>query len=172
MSAVEGYLSIFGADRSVEQRAAVATALPFDISWFGNLGLATIVSTPAAVVPTLDDQYLSVLAKMGVLGLVAYLILVVTTLTLAFVAFKNVRKRRSVQVPAEANQLFLGIAASVSAYVAVSVFLDTAGFLQIWTLTWLLIALSAIAYRITRPPKPEQWKRHRSRDVTVARVVR
>jgi O-antigen ligase len=156
--AVTGYLAIFGADRSVEQRVAVTSALPFDISLFGTYGLGVgrqVPRNPAAEIPTLDDQYLKVLAEQGVLGLVAYVALVGTTLAVAFLAFKNARNRVNAQLPQESAPLFLGIAASFAAYAVVTFFLDAAGFLQIWTTMWLLIAIAAVAYRISRRPIDE-----------------
>ena len=78
--------------------------------------------------------------------------LVGTALALAFLAFRNARNRANTQLPAAAAHLFLGIAASISAFAVVSIFLDTAGFLQIWTTMWLLIAMSAVAFRISRRP--------------------
>jgi hypothetical protein len=152
------YLSIFGVqDRSVAQRSAVTSALPFDISPFGMMGLSTSrhAAEDLTPVPTLDDQYLKTLAEMGVFGLLAYLMLVGTTLALAFRAFRNARNRVNALLPAATAQMFLGIVASFSAYAVISIFLDTSGFDQIWTTMWLLIAISAVAFRISRRPDGE-----------------
>jgi hypothetical protein len=145
------YLSIFGApDSSVMHRAAVTSAFPFDILPFGRMGIDNEQFGGDGIVP--DNQYLKTLAEMGVFGLLTYLMLVGTTLALAFLAFRNARNRANTQLPADAAHLFLGIAASFSAYAVVSIFLDTAGFVQMWTTMWLLIAIAAVAFRISRMP--------------------
>lgn len=143
------YATIFSADSSVAQRAAVTSALPFDITPFGMYSRATGASSSGAGVPTLDDQYLKALSETGVFGLLAYVLLIGTTVFLAFRAFRNARAGRSDRRHA---QLFIGIAASFSSYAVVSLFLDMAGFLQIWTLMWVVIALTAVAYRLSRTP--------------------
>lgn len=144
---ISKYVTIFSADSSVAQRAAVTSALPFDITPFGMYARAAGGSSSGAGVPTLDDQYLKALSETGVFGFVAYLLVVGMTLVLAFRAFK---KARNSQTGRRHAQLFVGIAASFSAFAVVSLFLDMAGFLQVWTLMWVLIALSAVAYRISR----------------------
>jgi hypothetical protein len=144
---ISKYVTIFSADSSVAQRAAVTSALPFDITPFGMYARAAGGSSSGAGVPTLDDQYLKALSETGVFGLLAYLLLVGMALVLAFRAFRNARNSPAGRRHA---QLFVGIAAAFSAYAVVSIFLDMAGFLQVWTLMWVLIALSAVAYRISR----------------------
>ncbi|BBZ30517.1 hypothetical protein MMAD_48120 [Mycolicibacterium madagascariense] len=146
---VTKYATIFSADSSVAQRAAVTSALPFDITPFGMYARATGASSSGAGVPTLDDQYLKALSETGVFGFLAYVLLIGTTVVLAFRAFRNARAGRCDRQRA---QLFIGIAASISAYAVVSLFLDMAGFLQIWTLMWVLISLTAVAYRLSRTP--------------------
>jgi hypothetical protein len=144
---ISKYVTIFSADSSVAQRAAVTSALPFDITPFGVFARAAGGSSSGAGVPTLDDQYLKALSETGVFGLLAYVLLVGMTLVLAFRAFRNARGPGA---DGRHAQLFIGIAASFSAYAVVSLFLDMAGFLQVWTLMWVLIALSAVAYRISQ----------------------
>ncbi|QEM43835.1 O-antigen ligase family protein [Mycolicibacterium grossiae] len=143
------YLTIFTADSSVEQRAAVTSALPFDITPFGMYARVTGTPSPGVDVPTLDDQYLKALSETGVFGVTAYVALIGTATVLAYRAFARARNRSRTGATDPRAQLFLGVAAALAAYAVVSIFLDTAGFLQIWTLMWLLIAMAAVTRRLS-----------------------
>jgi hypothetical protein len=148
-SLFEAYSKMFGLgleEGSINSRQTAAEDLLSNIPLFGMYGQGGSAKNP----PTLDNDYLSQLQEIGVLGLLSYLMVLGTTLALAFLAFRNARNRASTELPASCAHLFLALAASFTAYAAMSIFLDVSGFIQTWTTMYLLIAASAVAFRISR----------------------
>jgi putative inorganic carbon (hco3(-)) transporter len=92
----------------------------------------------------LDNQYLGRLIEAGVIGLGGYIIVLAVPLALAL--------RASRRAPREWSDVIRGIAAALSALMIINFILDTAGFAQIWTLTWILIAFAGVSWRLF-PPK-------------------
>ena len=90
--------------------------------------------------PVLDNQYLSQLIETGVLGL----LLLVAVLVCAFGYALRAASRRAAS---DAAELATGLAGAMAAVLVVSAVLDTAGFVQIFTLIWLLIGLCAAIWR-------------------------
>ncbi|CAM2995082.1 O-antigen ligase family protein [Skermania piniformis] len=91
--------------------------------------------------PLLDDQYLGRLMEAGVLGLVVYVLLLIVPLVLAF--------RASASRDTSTAELAGSIAGALAALMVINLILDTAGFSQIWALTWILIALAGVVWRAT-----------------------
>ncbi|WP_336669519.1 O-antigen ligase family protein [Tsukamurella sp. USMM236] len=92
---------------------------------------------PALKQPVLDNQYVSRLMEAGVIGFATFVAALVVGLLLAL------RSSRS-KNPSIA-ELSGGIAGALAAVAVISLILDTAGFVQIWFLTWILIALAGVA---------------------------
>ncbi|MBJ8340474.1 O-antigen ligase family protein [Antrihabitans sp. YC3-6] len=106
--------------------------------WFGQ----GVGSYPALDQPVLDSQYLSRLMETGLIGLVSYLVFLFVPLILAI---------RGAQVASRSTaELSSAIAGSLIATIVIGLILDTAGFAQIWYLTWLLIALAGAAWRLSK----------------------
>jgi hypothetical protein len=99
-----------------------------------------------------DDQYLYRLSETGAFGLLAYVVLVGLALVLALRAFIDARKGLNPELPKASVHLFLGLLASLTAYAVMNIVLDVGGFVQIWTTMWLLVATSAVAFRLSRRP--------------------
>ncbi|GAA4397367.1 hypothetical protein GCM10023147_32630 [Tsukamurella soli] len=106
--------------------------------WFGE-GVGVY---PSLKLPVLDDQYLSRLMEAGVVGLVSYVIAVAIALYLAL--------RASASRDAPLAELAGGISGSVAALAVIGLILDIGGFIQMWTLTWILVAVSGVVYRLYR----------------------
>jgi putative inorganic carbon (hco3(-)) transporter len=105
--------------------------------WFGQ----GVGSYPALNQPVLDNQYLSRLMETGLIGLASYVAFLVVALFLAI---------RGAQVASRPTaELSSAIAGSLLATIVIGLILDTAGFAQIWYLTWLLIALAGAAWRLS-----------------------
>lgn len=146
----QAYSSTVGlgrADPSAQYRLAAARYILSHFSMFGSFGQGG-----GADNYVFDDQYLYRLAETGVAGLLAYLILLGTTFALALRAFLNARDEANTQLPTGSSQLLLGLVASLAAYATMNVVLDVGGFAQIWTTMWILVATSAVAWRISRKP--------------------
>jgi O-antigen ligase len=143
----KAYSSIFGLglqeSSANDRQVAAENLISNHLSWFGMYGQYP---------PILDNQYLSRLAEAGLFGLLTYTMMVATALVLAFLAFRNARNRANTELPAGSAHLFLGLVASLTACALMSLILDVAGFTQVWTMMWLLIASSAVAFRISRAP--------------------
>jgi len=153
-SLFNAYSAMFGLgldEASANSRQAAAESLLAKIPFWGVYGEGGSALNP----PTLDDEYLSRLQQIGVFGLLSYLAMLVTTLTLAFLAYRNARNRVNADLPVSSAHLFLALGASVTAYAVMSIFLDVDGFIQTWTIMWLLIAASAVAFRISRGSRCE-----------------
>lgn len=101
---------------------------------------------PALKQPVLDNQYVSRLMEAGVIGFLTFVAALAVALILALRA--SAAKDRSVA------DLGAGIAGSVAAMIVISFILDTAGFVQIWYLTWLLVALAGVAHRLRKETEP------------------
>jgi len=153
-SLFNAYSAMFGLgldEASANSRQTAAESLLAKIPVWGLYGQGGSHLNP----PTLDDEYLSRLQQIGVFGLLSYLAMLVTTLTLAFLAYRNARNRVNADLPVSSAHLFLALGASVTAYAVMSIFLDVDGFIQTWTIMWLLIAASAVAFRISRGSRCE-----------------
>lgn len=97
---------------------------------------------PAYDQPVLDNQYLSRLMETGVLGLGTFVVF----LGVAFVlALKTSASRDPVIA-----ELGGAVSGSLAALVVISTILDVSGFIQIWTVTWILLAFSAVLWRLDR----------------------
>lgn len=143
-------------DPSAQYRVAAAQYILSHFTMFGSFGRGG--GTDNYV---FDDQYLYRLAETGVVGLLAYVLLVGLSLVLALRAFVNARNRANPELPAASAHLFLGLAASLTAYAVMNIVLDVGGFVQIWTTMWLLLATSATAYRMStaKPARKGDHKR-------------
>ncbi|CDP85534.1 O-antigen polymerase [Mycolicibacterium farcinogenes] len=97
---------------------------------------------PAYRQPVLDNQYLSRLMETGALGLVSFVILISVALLLAL--------RSSATADPVVAELGGAISGSLAALAVISLILDVSGFIQIWTVTWILIALSTVVWRLGR----------------------
>ncbi|AKS35974.1 hypothetical protein AFA91_00545 [Mycolicibacterium goodii] len=97
---------------------------------------------PAYHQPVLDNQYLSRLMETGALGLASFVLLLVAALILALKASAS----RSPQIA----ELGGAVGGSLGALVVISTILDVSGFIQIWTVTWILIAVAAVLWRLDR----------------------
>jgi hypothetical protein len=153
----EAYSSTLGMgtdDPSAQFRLAAARYILSHFTLFGSFGQGG--GTDNYV---FDDQYLYRLSETGMFGLLAYVLLLGTSLVLAIRAFLNVRHRKVSGVPAASAHLFLGLTASLTAYAVMNIVLDVGGFVQIWTTMWLLVATSAVAYRISCRPDSESRDR-------------
>jgi len=159
-SLFEAYSSTLGlgrGDASAQYRVAAAQYILSNFSIFGMFGQA---GGPSDLI--FDNQYLFRLADTGIFGLLAYVLLVGTALVLALRAFMNTRNQKNSELPAASAHLFLGLAASFTAYAVMNIVLDAGGFVQIWTTMWLLLATSAVAFRISQRPDDKLnpvWRR-------------
>ncbi|KXO94278.1 hypothetical protein AXK56_20910 [Tsukamurella pulmonis] len=97
---------------------------------------------PALKQPVLDNQYISRLMEAGFIGFATFVAALVVGLLLALIA--SAAKDRSIA------ELGSGIAGSIAAMIVISLILDTAGFIQIWYLTWLFVALAGVVYSLRR----------------------
>lgn len=97
---------------------------------------------PAYRQPVLDNQYLSRLMETGALGLVSFVVLIGVAVLLAL--------RASAATDPVVAELAGGISGSLVALAVISLILDVSGFIQIWTVTWILVALSAVLWRLRR----------------------
>ena len=102
---------------------------------------------PAYSQPVLDNQYLSRLMESGALGLLSYAALMVVALLLAL--------RASAATDPAVAELAGGISGSLGALTVIGIILDVSGFIQIWTTTWILVALSMVVWRLSRAPEHE-----------------
>jgi hypothetical protein len=148
LKAYSSTLGLGWRDPSAQYRAAAAQYILSHVSVFGSF--AQGAGTSGYI--TFDNQYLHRLSEAGIFGLLAYIMLLGTSLVLAFRVFANARNRTNCELPAASAHLFLGLAASFIAYAVMSIVLDVGGFVQIWTTLWLLLATSAVAFRISRRP--------------------
>ncbi|MUL81739.1 MULTISPECIES: O-antigen ligase [unclassified Mycolicibacterium] len=99
---------------------------------------------PAYRQPVLDNQYLSRLMETGALGLLSFVLLIGVALLLALLA--------SAAADPIVAELAGAISGSLAALAVISTILDISGFIQIWTVTWILIALSTVVWRLHRQP--------------------
>ncbi|OBB22198.1 hypothetical protein A5792_06725 [Mycolicibacterium peregrinum] len=97
---------------------------------------------PAFQQPVLDNQYLSRLMETGALGLLSFVVLVAVAVLLALKA--------SASADPVIAELAGSISGSLAALAVISTILDVSGFIQIWTVTWILIALSTVVWRLDR----------------------
>ncbi len=128
-------------DSSIQSRQIgldYATRHFWEHPWLGQ----GVGAYPALKQPVLDNQYLSRLMEAGVIGLAAFVIALGCAIVMAIRA--SAAKDRSVA------ELGSGVAGALAAMIVISLILDTSGFIQIWYLTWILIALSAVTHRLAR----------------------
>ncbi|MBU8833036.1 O-antigen ligase family protein [Mycolicibacterium goodii] len=97
---------------------------------------------PAYDQPVLDNQYLSRLMETGALGLASFVLLLSVALVLAL--------RASASGDRVIAELGGAVSGSLAALVVISTILDVSGFIQIWTVTWILVALSTVLWRLDR----------------------
>jgi putative inorganic carbon (hco3(-)) transporter len=146
-SMVEGVYNAFARafleaenDSSVQSRAIGAKFALESISEYPWLGRGIGVSADAATW-VLDNNYLSRLVDAGLFGLVSYVTVLLVALVISFQATRR--------VGSSYVDLFSGILASLCALVVINLILDTAGFAQIFTLTWMLVGFAAVAWRVS-----------------------
>jgi O-antigen ligase len=128
-------------DSSIASRelgASYVTAHYRDHFWLGQ-GAGMY---PAYDQPVLDNQYLSRLMETGALGLLSFVLLLGVALVLALRAGSSTDR-----VIAELSGAVSG---SLAALAVISTILDVSGFVQIWTVTWILVALSTVLWRLDR----------------------
>lgn len=97
---------------------------------------------PAYNQPVLDNQYLSRLMETGAFGLITFVTLIIVALVLAL--------RASAATDPVIAELAGAISGSLAALAVISTILDVSGFVQMWTVTWILIALSVVVWRLGR----------------------
>lgn len=90
--------------------------------------------------PVLDDQFLGRLIEGGVLGLLSFGLFLAAA---AWVAGRAASKFPAEGTPSEvsAREISVGLGASMTAVIIINFVLDTTGFVQAWTLMWVLVAL-------------------------------
>ncbi len=138
------FAGAFG-DDSLHSRGrglAYASEHFWDHPWLGQ----GVGAYPALKQPVLDNQYVSRLMEAGVIGFGTFAAALAVGLVLALRASRA--KDRSIA------ELGGGIAGALAAVVVISLILDTAGFIQIWYLTWILIALAGVANTLRREAEP------------------
>ncbi|MFV8054986.1 O-antigen ligase family protein [Mycobacterium sp. 48b] len=101
---------------------------------------------PAYRQPVLDNQYLSRLMETGALGLISFVALLGVALVLAL--------RASAAADPVTAELAGGVSGSLAALAAISLILDVSGFIQIWTVTWILVAISTVLWSLSRRSSP------------------
>lgn len=141
LSAIVQSFANASSDSSIASRglgAAYVAAHYRDHFWVGQ-GAGMY---PAYHQPVLDNQYLSRLMETGALGLVSFVMLIGVALVLALKA--------SASTNPIVAELAGGISGSLAALAVISIILDVSGFIQIWTVTWILIALSTVMWRLNR----------------------
>ncbi|CAM5519432.1 O-antigen polymerase OS=Tsukamurella paurometabola (strain ATCC 8368 / DSM / CCUG 35730 / CIP 100753 / JCM 10117 / KCTC 9821 / NBRC 16120 / NCIMB 702349/ NCTC 13040) OX=521096 GN=Tpau_0066 PE=4 SV=1 [Tsukamurella paurometabola] len=109
-----------------------------DNFWLGQ----GVGAYPTLKQPVLDNQYLSRLMEAGIFGLLSLCMALVVTLYLAV--------RASQSKDDALAELAGGISGSAAALIVICLILDTSGFGQIWYLTWILLALAGVVYRLSR----------------------
>jgi putative inorganic carbon (hco3(-)) transporter len=108
-------------------------------AWFGQ-GIGTY---PAYVnQPVLDNEYLSRLIDSGILGVAAYLGLLVFVLSMAV--------RASAAKSTVNAEIGSALSGSMAVLIAIGAILDVSGFTQCGCLIWLIIALCPIALHLSR----------------------
>lgn len=139
-SALFDLLSSGSHDYSLQSRAngrSYVWAHFADHFWFGQ-GLGTY-DVPRQ--PVLDNQYLDQVMETGVIGL----LLLIAVLVAAFVyAFRASR----VALDPAVSELASGLSGSMAALLVIYAIIDASGFVQISTLTWLLVGLTGAAWRL------------------------
>ncbi|OAK54742.1 O-antigen ligase family protein [Rhodococcoides kyotonense] len=120
-----------------------------DHLWFGE-GTATY---SARGYPVLDNQYLGRLMEAGVIGVLAFVLLLGAGFGAALVASRRFSQRAArAENRADAGmfELTRGIAAAIAAVAVIAIILDISGFAQIWLLMWIFLALAGSAFYIVR----------------------
>ncbi|MDV3125582.1 O-antigen ligase family protein [Mycobacterium sp. 21AC1] len=97
---------------------------------------------PAYNQPVLDNQYLSRLMETGAFGLISFITLIIVALLLAL--------RASASTDPILAEFAGAVSGSLAALAVISTILDVSGFAQMWTVTWILIALSVVVWRLGR----------------------
>jgi putative inorganic carbon (HCO3(-)) transporter len=105
--------------------------------WLGQ-GLGTYDLDTQKV---LDNQYLSQLMETGVLGLLLLAALMVCALLYAL-------RARALSTSPDLAELANGVAGALVAVLVISAVLDTSGFVQIFTLIWVLIGVAGALWRL------------------------
>jgi O-antigen ligase len=111
--------------------------------WFGE-GVGTYPASGKQ--PVLDNQYLSLLIEGGVCSLVGYVLLLCVGLILAV--------RASAAASPALAELSGGLSGAIAVVIVTGSILDINGFVQVLTLTWLLLALIAVAAFLARHGEP------------------
>lgn len=130
-------------DYSLESRAEGRSYVSANFArhlWLGQ-GLGTY-QIPRQ--PVLDNQYLDQLMESGLIGLILLIAVLVTAFVLAIRAVGH-------QLDPAAAELASAIAGSLAAVLVTYAILDASGFVQISTLTWLLVGLSGAVWRLREP---------------------
>jgi putative inorganic carbon (HCO3(-)) transporter len=91
--------------------------------------------------PVLDNFYLTRMVESGLVGVLSLLLMIGG----AWVVALRASRRALVSPGAGDFELVNGILGSISAVAVVAVILDIGGFAQIWTLTYVLVALAGAA---------------------------
>lgn len=106
--------------------------------WFGQ-GLGTYQT---GVQPVLDNQYLSEIVETGLIGAAALVAVFV-------VVFVMTSRARVLDPDPDGRDLAAGLSASLAVVATVNLVLDTAGFVQILLLGWLVIGLCAASTHLS-----------------------
>ncbi|GAA1003759.1 O-antigen ligase family protein [Tsukamurella conjunctivitidis] len=130
-----------GTDSSIKSRQVgieYVTAHVQEHLWVGQ----GVGAYPALRQPVLDNQYLSRLMEAGVVGFVAFCVALAVALVLAV--------RASAAADGPTAELGSGVSGALAALAVIALILDTSGFLQVWYLTWILVALAGVLFRLSR----------------------
>ncbi|MCS3779496.1 O-antigen ligase family protein [Tsukamurella ocularis] len=135
-----------GNDSSLQSRAVGQAFVAENVwkrLWFGQ----GVGAYPTLKQPVLDNQYLSRLMESGVFGLVAFVVALALALYLAI--------RASARATGPIAEYASGISGAIAALIVICLILDTSGFMQIWYMTWMLVALAGAVYRLSgeEPPR-------------------
>lgn len=108
-------------------------------------GMSTFVPS---VYRTIDNQMLGMLLQLGVFGTVAFLLLVLVSIVVAW-------KPRMLGMSSERRHLGVAVSASLAAIITSYVTFDAWGFRHVAGLTFLFIGLAGAIWHLSRDPGPD-----------------
>jgi putative inorganic carbon (hco3(-)) transporter len=145
-TALASSFAIFSDDPSIASRSIgwnYIFAHYREFFWFGE-GVGTYPALGNQ--PVLDNQYLSLLIEGGIISLAGYAFLLIGALFVALRASRATSTRLA--------ELGGGLSGAIAVVIVNGAILDINGFIQVLTLTWLLLALIAVAAHLARHGEP------------------
>lgn len=146
-----GFVNVFAASGTDDSLYSREFGRNFAIDWWWQHPWLGIGHSAYAVpyYPVLDNQYLSRLVEDGAIGLVTLLVLWCTALAAALRCIARVPSD-SAGEPLALRELGVGLAGVMIVVLFSNLVLDTFGFRQVSTLTWVLMALCWATARLAR----------------------